>query len=135
MRRYANYLPSSQINLVVGDYFKIKGRLASVVTAALEVVKWFNNHSRALGMLRNEQITRVGKYISLILPVLTRWTSHYLSTSRLLDLEIYFRYLVLDRGKRDILLLCAGDKREQKNKAEEILKTIQTSSFWDDLRT
>lgn len=124
-----------QINLIVGDYFKIKGPLADVVALALEVVKWFNNHSRALGILRDEQVKRVGKYISLILPVLTRWTSHYLSTSRLLDLEYYFRSLVLDSEKRAVLKLCAGAKQDQTAKAEKILKTIENVQFWGDLKT
>lgn len=103
------------------------------MTEALEVVEWFNNHSRPLGILRAQQVKEVGKYKSLIMPVLTRWTSHYLSVSRLLELQYFFRALVLDPARRFALRLCAGDKADQKRKADEILDTIERSSFWADL--
>ncbi|KIM64232.1 hypothetical protein SCLCIDRAFT_37040, partial [Scleroderma citrinum Foug A] len=68
-----------QVNLVVGDIFKIKGSFIETIDNALEVVKWFNNHSRALGILRDIQCQLHEQPHSLILPVLTRWTSHFLS--------------------------------------------------------
>jgi hypothetical protein len=123
------------MNLVLGDYFKVKVPLISVVSEALEVVKWFNNHSRALGLLRQLQVTVHGHFKSLILPVLTRWTSHYLAISRLLELELYFCTLVLDSAKREILRVCAGDKADQKCKADEIIGIIQNPSFWENLKT
>jgi hypothetical protein len=55
-------------------------RLVTSLTLALDVVKWFNNHSQALDKLQIEQIiTYDSKSWSLILPVITRWTAHYLS--------------------------------------------------------
>lgn len=123
-----------QINLVVGDYFKLKTRFINVVNNALEVVKWFNSHSRALGILKDKQRTKLPKVLALILPVLTRWTSHYLSVRRLLELEYFFRLLVLDQESRAVLILCAGAKAEQKRKAEEIMKIIEDSGFWSDLK-
>ncbi|KIK74275.1 hypothetical protein PAXRUDRAFT_836014 [Paxillus rubicundulus Ve08.2h10] len=36
---------SHQVNLIVGDIFKIKGIFAKIIDDALEVVKWFNNAS------------------------------------------------------------------------------------------
>ncbi|KAG1853779.1 hypothetical protein C8R48DRAFT_610668, partial [Suillus tomentosus] len=67
----------------------------TVINDALEVVKWFNNHSRALGILNEVQRNVFsGKTRSLILPVLTRWTSHYLSVRRLLELEMPFKEML-----------------------------------------
>ncbi|KAH6903798.1 hypothetical protein BKA70DRAFT_1103704, partial [Coprinopsis sp. MPI-PUGE-AT-0042] len=120
------------INLVVGDYFKIKSPLIHVVSEALEVVKWFNNHSRALGLLRAQQMESNGlnHILSLILPVLTRWTSHYLSLSRLLRLQLYFMGLLLSSSKREALVTAAGPKAEQRRKAEEVIGIIERPDFW-----
>jgi hypothetical protein len=124
-----------QFNLVVGDYFKLKLPFIKIIDEALEVVKWFNNHSRALGMLREEELAKGLRILVLILPVLTRWTSHYLCMRRLLALEYCFRVLSLDPAKREALILCAGPKLEQKRKAEQILAIIDRASFWADLKT
>ena len=80
-----------QINLIVGDIFKLKGFFIAIIDDALEVVKWFNSHSQALGLLQSVQLHKLGKILALILPVLTRWTSHYLSVRRLIDLEVAFK--------------------------------------------
>jgi len=39
------------VNLIVGDIFKVKGAFIEIIDEALEVIKWFNNHSHALGIL------------------------------------------------------------------------------------
>ncbi|OBZ67907.1 hypothetical protein A0H81_12375 [Grifola frondosa] len=122
---------SHQINLVVGDYFKTKINFVKVMDDALEIVKWFNNHSRALGLLRKEQTLRFGIALMLILPVLTRWTSHYLAATRLLDIQEAIRVLVA--GSRQLLIECVGEKADAVRKANEILNLIALPSFWDDL--
>lgn len=120
-----------QINLVVGDMLKVKN-YANLVSKALDMVKWFNNHLLALGMLRAMSVEKLGKELSLILPVITRWTSHYLSVRRLLQLENPMRHLLLD--SHDKLLLCAGNKREAKEKAASVLAILNDHQFWEDLR-
>ncbi|KAF8062592.1 hypothetical protein FPV67DRAFT_1452391 [Lyophyllum atratum] len=77
-----------QINLVVGDFLTLKYDLLLVIVECLEVIKWFNNHSAALALLEQEmKFTYDGKAWALILPVITRWTAHYLSTTRLLKVK------------------------------------------------
>lgn len=61
-----------QINLIVGDIFKLKGFFIAIIDDALEVVKWFNSHSQALSLLQSVQLHKLGKILALILPVLTR---------------------------------------------------------------
>jgi hypothetical protein len=39
-----------QINLIVGDFLSLKTGFLSCIPDALEVIKWFNSHSRALGL-------------------------------------------------------------------------------------
>ncbi|KAF5368688.1 hypothetical protein D9615_010307 [Tricholomella constricta] len=121
-----------QINLVVGDIFKVKGVFVKCIEGATEVVKWFNNHSRALGMLKEVQRQKLLKVLALILPVLTRWTSHYLTIRRLLDLEIVFKQLLLD--SREIVLRCAGEKAKAKLEAEAVIGVLEGWDFWPNLK-
>jgi len=65
-----------QINLIVGD---LLGFWIDFVSCVLKVIKWMNNHSCALGIFCREQLQTFNKILSLILPVITWWTAHYLS--------------------------------------------------------
>ena len=61
-----------QINLIVGDVLGVRGSVTEDINHALEVVKWFNNHSTALELLRQQQVlTFSGTAWALILPVIT----------------------------------------------------------------
>jgi hypothetical protein len=138
-----------QVNLILGDIFKRKfGPLVGVLEQAQRVIKWFTHHSRALGILREVQEQRHqreleaarvagqeahGRFValSLISAVITRWTSHYLACTRLLQLRTDFRVISLTR--RAELLTLAGQKREQKEEAEEILAIIDSDDFWVNL--
>jgi hypothetical protein len=60
-----------QINLIVGDYLSLKLPFQDCVPKALIVIKWMNNHSRALGLFHQEQLCTYQKFWALILPVLT----------------------------------------------------------------
>ena len=117
------------MNLVVGDIFKIKGSFIETINNALEVVKWFNNHSHALGILRDIQCQLHEQPRSLILPVLTRWTSHFLSIRRLLQLEQAFKHMLAKVPEND-LITCAGSRAEMKNKARQVLETLKHFDFW-----
>jgi hypothetical protein len=97
------------------------------VNQAVEVVKWFNNHSRALGLLQVEQEITYHKVLALILPVITRWTAHYLSSRRLLEVSTAVRACGLRH--KETLLLCAGNKADAKAKARSIIATTQDDVF------
>ncbi|KAL1739260.1 ribonuclease H-like domain-containing protein [Schizophyllum fasciatum] len=75
---------------------------------------------------------RLGKVLALFLPALTRWTSHYLSTARLLLLETEFKQLLLD--SREELVLVAGDTPAARDAAEEVLAIIEAPDFWLNLK-
>ncbi|KAL1739254.1 hypothetical protein HDZ31DRAFT_49675, partial [Schizophyllum fasciatum] len=122
------------VQLVVCDMFRLKTPLIRVIDEAIEVVKWFNNHSLPLGRFRDEQRRRTGRVYALILPGTTRWTSHFLCVKRLLDVEASLRSLVADPAVRDLLIRAGGKKREAKDKAREVLRSIQRPSFWENLR-
>ncbi|KIK90602.1 hypothetical protein PAXRUDRAFT_14255 [Paxillus rubicundulus Ve08.2h10] len=113
-----------QVNLIVGDTFKVTHMVIKIISDAIEVVKWFNNHSCVLGMLCKVQIAKYGKILALILPVLTWWNSHYLVVTRLINVEFAFKQSLLDAGKTlEALLL-----------SKEIMDILQGLEFWPQLK-
>lgn len=124
-----------QLNLVTGDVLKPELLLINVANQALEVIKWFSNHSIVLGLLNQEQ-WHIGTAtpLVLILPVITWWTSHYLAMDCLVTLEVPFRRLILDQSTKDKLILSVGKQHEAKDKAQKILWTIDISTFWTKIK-
>ncbi|KAI0728452.1 ribonuclease H-like domain-containing protein [Fomitopsis betulina] len=123
-----------QINLVTGDVLKRAASMfKDLLDDALEVIKWFNNHMRMLGILKDTMEEKFGKALCLILPVITHWTSHYLAVQRLIDVERAFRQLFLDDWESE-LVLCAGEKEEEKEKARNIMEKLKEPEFFSGLR-
>ncbi|KAF5366821.1 hypothetical protein D9758_006539 [Tetrapyrgos nigripes] len=87
----------------------LKLPVVKVTDQALEVIKWFLSHSIALGLLNNEQ-SRINSAVVLILilPVLTCWTSHYLSMDHLLLLELPLWTKETGKGKSTVDLQLLG---------------------------
>jgi hypothetical protein len=113
---------------VAGDYFKLNLDFIASADSAIQVIKWFNNHSRALGLLHQEQLVTDNRVVALILAIITRWTSHYLSMTRLLEVNKALRSCVIKNG--ETLLKCGGPKAEAQSKAKEILNTVNDHNFW-----
>lgn len=106
------------------------------IDEGLEIIKWFTNHSRALGLLKSQQETteffrKHKRVITLILPVISRWTVHFLSTRRLLLWSPPMRSLYLQDF--NTLIECAGAKAASKEKAREVLAPIEQPVFWQNL--
>ncbi len=85
---------------------KLNVQFVDIVNQALKIVKWFNNHSRALGLLADQQKFRYGNVLTFILSVLTHWTSHYLSATHLLEIEQALQVLVAE--SQDTLIAIVG---------------------------
>jgi hypothetical protein len=118
-----------QINLVVGDFLLIRRSVTEDINNALEVVKWFNNHSIALALLQQEQIlTFNGSFWALILPAITRWTAHYLAITRYLKLKQPLQICWTRNEER--LITCAGGKRELQDKARSIYGLVRDEMLW-----
>jgi hypothetical protein len=117
-----------QINLIVGDYLSLRIAFLTCVPKALLVIKWINNHSCALGIFRREQLQTYNKVLALILPVITRWTAHYLSLRRLLEVEAPMKASWMKYGQQ--MIDCAGPKADVQQKAHEIQAIIEDSQFW-----
>ena len=106
---------------------------------AEEVIKWFNNHSRALAMLRDEQRHQYdGHVLALLFPICTRWSSRYLACSRLLAIERAVRSLIFTRIDDLVSLTPKGrtvaetDQKQQKTR--ELLRTVLEDEFWNALK-
>lgn len=117
-----------QINLIVGDYLSLRLDFLTCVPKALLVIKWMNNHSRALGIFRREQLQTFNKILSLILPVITRWTAHYLSLRRLLDVEMPMKTSWMKYSQQ--MIECAGPKADVQQKARDIQAIVDDQQFW-----
>ncbi|CAE7074308.1 unnamed protein product [Rhizoctonia solani] len=120
------------INLLVGDYFKIKVDFISAATKAQNVIRWFNNHSRALAWLQNEQKHLMGKTLSLLYPALTRWTSVDMALQRPADYLTAFQGLLLRHPASEFQEV-AGSDRKSREKAMEIRGVIEDNQFWADI--
>lgn len=83
-------------------------------------------------MLNKEQATLREYPLALIMANLTRWTSHCLSTERFISLEGEFKSVVVKQEAG--LVLAAGGKRPAKEKARQIISSIQDVNLWSNLR-
>lgn len=95
---------------------------------AQEIVKWFNNHSRARTILREEQLHTLGKVLALLFCVLTRWTSLYQSLKRLLECVRPLRAIAV--SQRDALIEAGGTRDNAKQVTLEVLCTLSDDGFW-----
>ena len=106
--------------------------ITQTVRDAVDIVNWFNNHGVALDLLRKEQtLTRSTPY-ALIRPVLTRWTSHFLSCTRLLLLEPDIRSCVFRHAA--CLEQSAGRDVDALEKVVHILALVRDDEFWFKLK-
>src|SRR5882762_4292062 len=124
-------LTGSQVPLMLGNYYKDNPKVAAIVDAAIEVVKWFNNHSFCLGLLNEEQMTTFKKIWALILPVITRWTSNFCAVSRLLQVNKAIKLMAT--RNRDELIEYVGGNANKVAKAERVLDRVVDDSWWKEL--
>ncbi|KAJ7238184.1 ribonuclease H-like domain-containing protein [Mycena rebaudengoi] len=125
-----------QVNLVVGEVLELEILCMAAVDDGLEMVKWFTNHSHALGLLKEHQkltdrFKQTGRLLVLMFPVISRWIYHFLAAHQLLTLSAPMRTLYIQ--DYDNLIECAGSKREAKEKAESVLEPIDNPQFWKNL--
>ena len=118
---FADYLNPKKTNHIYMD----------MVAEAVELA-WWIRHSVPYGMLKGLQIAVDGKTTALILPVVTRWGSHYVAIKQLLKIEFVMKLLALE--KRADLINSVGQKKPAKEKAEKMLDLATNSTFWSTLK-
>ncbi|KAF8874902.1 ribonuclease H-like domain-containing protein [Infundibulicybe gibba] len=120
-----------QIPLMLGDYCKMNPKVAGIIDQAAKIIKWFNNHSYALGLLNKEQQDIYKKCWSLVVPVVTRWTAHFCAASRLLDIWKALKVVAAKHG--DEIIGSVGKKRKAIQKAEAVLACVWDENWWKEL--
>ncbi|KAF8873343.1 ribonuclease H-like domain-containing protein [Infundibulicybe gibba] len=120
-----------QIPLMLGDYCKMNPKVAGIIDQAAKIIKWFNNHSYALGLLNKEQQDIYKKCWSLVVPVVTRWTAHFCAASRLLDIWKALKVVAAKHG--DEIIGSVGKKRKAIQKAEAVLACVRDENWWKEL--
>jgi hypothetical protein len=119
---------------MLADYYKANSKIADLIDSAIKVIKWFNNHSYALGLFNAEQLATdklLRQPLALILPVITRWTSHFCALARLLAVNKPMK-LTVTRCE-DELIDSVGTKQKSKAKARKIFKYIMDTDWWKEL--
>src|SRR5258708_38816549 len=77
-----------QINLIVGDYFKSDVSVLGFTDCVTELITWLHSKTQVLALFREVQAQLGENVVRVVIRVvLTQWTAHYLSCSRLLDLH------------------------------------------------
>ncbi|KAI0352260.1 hypothetical protein OH77DRAFT_1409607 [Trametes cingulata] len=121
-----------QSNLLAGDYLAWP-IYRDTVNAALDIVRWFNNHSSALELFNKEQLYTYPdrtQPLVLILPNLTRWTTHVQSIGRLLLLARALQACVL-RNKEQLLEIASKSQTDNAAvTARKVVASIEDSDFW-----
>lgn len=121
-----------QSSLLAGDFLSFP-EYKETVSEALDIVRWFNNHGSALDLFNKEQLLTYPdrtRALALILPAVTRWTTHFQCSSRLLLLARAFK-LCIARNKDRLLEI--GEKSQTANAKEtsrRVIASIEDPSFW-----
>ncbi|KAF8164061.1 ribonuclease H-like domain-containing protein [Pholiota molesta] len=120
--------------LVVGDYMRVSGtQLLPCAEQANTVITWLRSKTQILALMRGIQegiraTNPAARVLTVIRPVVTRWTAFYLAYTRLL--ELYWVLDILVRTNRERLLTGNAASRR---KGLETIAIIQNGSFWTGL--
>src|SRR5436190_17255764 len=112
---------SFQVALMLRDYVKCNPKVADLIESAMKIIKWFNNHSYALGLFNAEQQSMNGGLsdaLALIVPVITRWTAHFCALARLLAVNKPMKLTVTRH--EDELIESVGTQKKMQKKARAI---------------
>jgi hypothetical protein len=71
-----------QVNLVVGDYMKGATEVKAASQTAVQIMRWFADHSIPHSMLQDAIADDLGRRCALIFPVVTRWNSYFDALTR-----------------------------------------------------
>jgi hypothetical protein len=119
---------------MLGDYYKQNPQIAEIVDSAIQIIKWFNHHSFALGLFNAEQLATnkdLNEALALILPVISRWTSHFCALTRLLAVNKPMK-LAVTRSAEE-MIDSVGSRAKDKEIARKVLERVGDNEFWKEL--
>ncbi|TFY78156.1 hypothetical protein EWM64_g5859 [Hericium alpestre] len=117
-----------QICLILSDYARKNKQVAEIIDSAMEVVKWFNSHLYAMGVFRVEQRSMYGKELTLIMPVITRWTAYFCLFDRLLTVWKALQITAIKHESELIETLGSSPKLNDILKANCVLAQVRDSA-------
>ncbi|EJF62989.1 hypothetical protein DICSQDRAFT_15853, partial [Dichomitus squalens LYAD-421 SS1] len=121
-----------QCNLLVGE-FLVLDPYRNIMAQAVEIAKWFNNHSGALDLLNVEQLATYRdrpRALALLLPVVTRWTAHLHAAERVLQLKLALECVIMKHRDRLKTIASFSRAREGDTLIGRIIATIENKEFW-----
>ncbi|KAI0349246.1 hypothetical protein OH77DRAFT_1594337, partial [Trametes cingulata] len=124
-----------QANLLAGDFLTFPV-YSDTISSALDIVRWFNNHSAALDLFNQEQTYTYRdrpRPRALFLPAVTRWTTTSQTMTRLIDVKSALKTCVVRHREQ---LLEIGEKSQTANakeSARKVIASIEDEAFWSRL--
>ncbi|KAJ8590093.1 hypothetical protein M405DRAFT_737485, partial [Rhizopogon salebrosus TDB-379] len=115
-----------QFNLIVGDLFRVKDDYGQYGDLAQELITWLRSKTHVLALLRELQLSTMGKTLAIIRAVLTRWLSHYLAYRRLLEVRPTLELLIT---RHEASLRSTGNA-QSRAKTSAAITTIKNPTFW-----
>ncbi|KAF7776812.1 hypothetical protein Agabi119p4_5205 [Agaricus bisporus var. burnettii] len=115
-----------QINLIVGDYFnRLPQSYIDCTDKASELISWVRSKTRILGELRKMKCKTITR------PVLTRWSAHLNSYTRLLDSRTALVHIAGTDDKADEKdkVMITGSALA-KRKARAMIEILEDPTFW-----
>jgi len=131
MSPVSSFNNATQINLVVGDYFKSQQQSLEHMDSATNLIAWLRSKTLLLAILQKAQMDATGSAKAVIRAVITRWTSHYMAIKRLLELKPSLMSVVYADEARSTpdKLIVIGDAKA-KRKAHAMIGIIKNPLFW-----
>jgi hypothetical protein len=109
----------------------LKGVHTETIENAVHIIRWFNGHLLALGLLRETQVAQDGKTLALLEPCITRWTSHSHAANRLSDLKGAVQ--TCWKKYQNELKRAGGKSPEQVRATETVSRLVDDKKFWYNL--
>ena len=106
---------------------------------AEELIKWFNNHTRALAALKEMQqaLSPTKPVLTLLYPVSTRWSSRFQACARFVELRVAFECLISAKLEQLVSFTPKGRNVEETARKEsetrEMLLVLRSAEFWHGL--
>ncbi|CUA69542.1 hypothetical protein RSOLAG22IIIB_08550 [Rhizoctonia solani] len=117
-----------RVNLIVGDILKLSSDLVEAAEQAIDIIKWLLNHSYLLGLFHQEQLRLTKTTHTLTLPVIVRWTSHFLSFASLISESRTLRSLLVTHP--EAFRVGVGRSAEQEQQVQRVMRSIEDVDFW-----
>lgn len=106
--------------------------ILKITNRATRLITWLRSKTLVLGLLRETRAEHGLSALAVLRAVITRWTAHYVSFRRLLELKASLQTVIsADEMQPDAAkkLVVTGNAKA-KRKARRMVRIVQDSLFW-----